>query len=311
MWGGDSLKHRDQDRKKSQTNRTYVATTTDPLNQEADDDDWPSPDGEEEDDYTEEMSSLEEVDAWVQHTAAAFAESPSDEVCLANFQEARKHFYKEARKALDSHRVNRGFYQDRGKGKGKSKDSGKGFQGRCMRCGKLGHKAMQCRQNINGTSSAGSKASDSGRVGFVFTAKATDEVKPVSMPPLANFASLTMETQNKAILDCGASESTVGAHTLQMLYDTYASYGWDPDQRISVNRDMRRSFIFGNKETSLALGLATIQVGVAGHELSVPIHIVEGQTPLLLSSQWLAETEAIIDFKTGEAQFNFAGTERI
>ena len=53
------------------------------------------------------------------------------------------------RRALDQNRVNRGYYPTgKGKGKGKGLERPKGdgrpgeFKGRCMRCEKVGHKAV-------------------------------------------------------------------------------------------------------------------------------------------------------------------------
>ena len=90
--------------------------------------------------------------------------------------DAKKNFYKEARRALDKHRTSRGFYSDKGKGKSKGgQNSEKGFTGRCMRCGKVGHKAMNCRQSIMGASASGGKGADSGRVGFVFVTGLREE----------------------------------------------------------------------------------------------------------------------------------------
>ena len=38
-------------------------------------------------------------------------------------------------------------------------------------------------------------------------------------------------------------------------------------------------------------------------EHALDVHVVEGSTPLLLSSRWLYETGAVINFKTGRAIF--------
>ena len=329
MWGGDSLTYRDADRKKQGNHRTYV-TSTEP--------DWTlDPDPLQSssvlmsahDDVESDNDELEESQAWLEHAAAAFAESPQDECVLANFNDAKRTFYKEARRALDKSRVSRGFYDGKSKGKGQSKSkdsSSSGFTGRCMRCGKVGHKAMNCKQSMNqgGSGTSQSRSSDSGRVGFVFAAGTVpdgkdsrrvqftdDEMSTAAEVQIPNLAVLADETQTKAILDCGASESIVGAHTLQILYDKYQTLGLDPDKEIQVDRHHRRSFIFGNNETSLALGLANVSVGIAGSQLTIPMHIVEGQTPLLLSSRWLEEQEAIIDFKSGLAQFAFSSGNRL
>jgi hypothetical protein len=54
-----------------------------------------------------------------------------------------------------------------------------------------------------------------------------------------------------------------------------------------------------------------ITAGIAGHNLRIPVHVVEGQTPMLLSSRWLEEHEAVINFRTGEASFKFLGDENL
>ena len=92
-----------------------------------------------------------ENEVWFEEAVEAFQANPSDETVLANFQEAKRAFYKDARKALDQSKVNRGFYPN---GKGKTKGAGKTkagkksdeFQGQCMRCGKWGHRAQHCPQ---------------------------------------------------------------------------------------------------------------------------------------------------------------------
>lgn len=319
MWGGDSLGRRDAERKRGSQSRTYAAIH--------DGAGWEDINAEkeavllnaQEDESFDSEEDLEESHAWFEQASMAFQERPQDETVLANFQEARKNLYREARKALDKHRVSRGFYPT-SSGKGKGKDGAKGFQGRCMRCGKVGHKAMQCRQSMNAPSqSTGSsgKSGDSGRVGFVFGNHSeatwtpqvvswapTEEIFPLAEP---SFAAITDEINTKAILDCGASESIIGAFTLQNLYDQYVEHGMDPEKEISIDRNQRRSFVFGNNETSLSLGYAHITAGIAGNNMKIPLHIVEGQTPLLLSSRWLEQHAAVINFRTGEATFGFLG----
>ena len=131
-----------------------------------------------------------------------------------------------------------------------------------------------------------------------------DNPKVINMDESA-FAVQIDEIQTKAVLDCGASESIIGAHTLQLLYDQYLTLAMDPEKEISIDRQQRRSFIFGKNETSLVLGFARVTVGVADHTVKIPIHVVKGQTPTLLSSRWLEEHSAVIDFKSQKAQYGF------
>ena len=102
-------------------------------------------------------------------------------------------------------------------------------------------------------------------------------------------------------MDCGASESIVGAWTLQALRDELADLGFRPEDEINLDKQIRKNFVFGNNESSQALGQVQVNVGIHGTEQRLEAHVVEGQTPLLLSSKWLYEQEAIIDFKTGHA----------
>ena len=61
--------------------------------------------------------------------------------------------------------------------------------------------------------------------------------------------------------------------------------------------------MFGNNETSQALGQAHVTMAIHGTEQTVRMHVVEGQTPMLLSSKWLYDQEAVIDFRAGHAWF--------
>ena len=48
-----------------------------------------------------------------------------------------------------------------------------------------------------------------------------------------------------------------------------------------------------------------------GKEQQVEAHVVPGNTPLLLSSRWLYDQEAVINFKTGKALFPKLSSEVI
>ena len=129
--------------------------------------------------------------------------------------------------------------------------------------------------------------------------------------PVATYAVLEEETKSKAILDCGASESIIGAHTLQHMYETLENHGRDPELDIAVDRTKHRSFVFGNNQSSVALGLAQMIAGIGGKDVKLSMHIVEGQTPLLLSSRWLWEQEAVINFGNGKAKFKCLGDRQV
>ena len=353
MWGGDSLTAKDQERKRGYVNKAYM-TTNETENDEEDEQSILMNQYEEEDLNNEEEQTGESYNLY-EEAMNAMIENPEDEQCWVNFQEAKKTFYKDARRALDRSRVTRGFYPNSGqKGKGKGKDhgnskgfnsnSGKGrFNGNCIRCGKFGHKAMDCRQVLKTNNRTDSGASKTG-VGFVFGASVLTDVgkrqisrclhcgsrehqsKTCDQKPCLGvwkekvssldevcptYATLQQESVSNAILDCGASESIVGAHTLQKMCDHMLSHGVDPQLTVRIDRNVSRNFLFGNNQTSSSLGLAEILTCVSGAPVKIQAHVVEGPTPLLLSSQWLLQHGAMIDFTTGVATFDFTNGHEI
>ena len=293
MWGGDSLSLKDQERKKS--GKAYVATN--PEDGEDDETAWWN-DANEEPDH-DEMAEQESNEIWFEQALEALQEDPMNELVLANFNEAKRAFYKDARKALDANRVNRGFYPNqkgKAKGKGKGPDRGKNdgpppFRGKCMRCGRHGHKAQHCP-----TSSGKDQGSGKGSgVGFVFS------TWPRETPPQTVLIAETNEIIPKAILDCGASESIVGAHTLQDIGDSLNDLGFKADDEIRLNTNQRKTFIYGNNASSQSLGAARLTTGIHGREHELDVHVVEGGTPMLLSGKWLWEQKAVVDFGLGQA----------
>ena len=131
MWGGDSLTLKDQEKKRL---KTYLACGEDEAYDNGDASVWWNEDETGSDGHEEEEPTDAEV--WFEEALNAYAQNPNDEAVLASFQEAKKSFYKEARRALDKSRVSRGFYPEtKGKSKGKGKQDGKmpELRGRCMR----------------------------------------------------------------------------------------------------------------------------------------------------------------------------------
>ena len=326
LWGGDSLALKDQERKRGKSlgkimvNEPYEEPTVWNNTEENDS----SPEADE--------ASLEEGQAIFEAACEALAENPEDPECFANFQEVRKLRYSEARKALDKARTSRGFYPSakRSSDTGRHSRGPPPFNGHCVRCGKFGHKAAFCRQGPASSSKSTANAS----VGFVgWTTMnpqpvlVVPEVNEVPATVLVNFPSSVSTTDNgvgnliasaapdvvhcKAVIDCGASESIVGDLRLQDYYEELMNLGFDPEAEISVDRSINKSFTFGNSQTDRALGLAQLTAGLVGKEQQVEAHVVPGNTPLLLSSRWLYDQEAVINFKTGKALFPKLSSEVI
>ena len=317
LWGGLALSQKDAERKKMKaTGRIMMNEPDDDQHAWFEDTTLPDSDSGEQ---------LEDIMTMYEEAAEALAESPGDPEILANFQEIKKIKYKEARKALDRSRVSRGFYPSQ-RSEGRNSQSGnEPFHGTCLRCGKKGHKAKFCRQQLPSKTSG----QQTGRVGFVGMVLTSENVndtveEPAPEPleiPLPIFAvenvirearqddcfigaAISQHSHKAAVIDCGASESIVGVTVLQDFGDELKRLGFDPETEISVNRELQRNFIFGNGQSSGALGLADVTTGILGKEVTIPFHVVDGPTPFLLSNQWLANSGAVINFSTGRAVFS-------
>ena len=313
MWSGGGLAQKDQDRKRWKSmGKNYLAQSDQHGVgvYEVKEEHEPN-----QDDYVDQADQEQFEDL-----AAAMLENPDDDSLLIAYQEAKKKMqYKEARKMLTKSRTSREFYPVKGRSSG-GKDGGDKstggvphFDGDCMRCGKYGHKARFCPQ----------KNPKNGKVNIVqesepsvenYAAYPLDEaglrqrngsgsyvVFNEGMNAEKIYAALNEEKQFKAIVDSGASETIVGVDTLQDLYDIYNSLGFEARQEITVDRNIRKTFVFGNSEVSEAIGLARINVGILGKEIEA--HVVDGTAPLLLSSKFLYEHEVVVDFKEGHAYF--------
>ena len=177
-----------------------------------------------------------------------------------------------------------------------------------MRCGKVGHKAMRlctARKAVPAGKGAG--------IGFVYTNWAAEQnaIEPDIDTTSEQIYSVQKNAGMRAIIDCGASESIVGALTLQEVCSELDALGFDSKQEVRLDTKFRKSFVFGNNQSSLALGHAEVNTGIHGVEEKIGMHVVEGPMPMLLSGRWLYEQEAIINFKRGQAVFPKLGNSVI
>ena len=343
LWGGDSLALRDQERKKAKNNVKVLMNEPNTPDDNGIWLGSPDLDGEEVNHEDDPDLTEDEISVLFDEACEALHEDPTNPVVLANFQEMKKLKYTEARKALDRSRTARGFFPNSTRSSTSMNSRTRKpppFDGLCMRCGKHGHKARDCLQKAAPSNSRREPAA--GKIGFVGylqdanqalvndadTIMDTEsamvfeedldflyqESHPIHVAVACEkgaensegpgFIGSTQETtRDKAIIDCGASESIVGANMLQDFCDTLHELGFDPKSEVTVDRQVKKSFIFGNNENSSSLGLAKVNTGMCGTEQSVDLHVVEGSTPFLLSSKWLWEQEATINFKTGKALF--------
>ena len=263
----------------------------------------------------EDESEQEDYDQ-LRDLAAAVVEEPNDAEALIAFQEAQKKVsYREARKLLAKSRTSREYYpvregkSFRDKPKRESKPEAVTFKGDCMRCGKYGHRARDCPQKgkpkmpteSNNYVQEINREPEKSFVVFCESQEQTSEV----------FAAQDGAPMFKGIIDSGASETIIGVDTLQDLQDAIMQLNLDPKKHIHIDRNLRKTFVFGNSESSEAIGLCKLVVGLLGAETTIEAHVVEGSAPLLLSSRFLYKHGVSIDFKQGVAHFDESGNQPI
>ena len=316
MWSGGGLAAKDAEMKRKRRDGGQALHVADDglMDTGAMEDEAPSVDQISE----EPDQELTEAAEWYQEALAALVEEPEDGEILVNF--------KEARRALGQAKTSRGFYPVRppGPGRGynnfqKGKGKGKGYahpQERddrtCVRCGKKGHIAKFCPQKREANPRA------QGNVGYIGMAMAEMDTIPENeeiymseapCPPSAVWT--TGDSGNlllgKAVLDSGASDNVIGVDSLQDLSIFLQDLGFDSSEEVEINRTMHKNFVFGSDHSGKALGLAHLNLGILGEEMSLEVHVIEGTTPLLLSAKFLYDVDASINFRTGVAVFQKLG----
>ena len=102
--------------------------------------------------------------------------------------------------------------------------------------------------------------------------------------------------RGRAILDNGATDSIIGAETLQDLADIYEQMGFRPEAEIEIDRTVHENFVFGSNQSSAALGLSHINSGVCGRQVSIQAHM---------------DMKTTVNFRTGIAGFKAISDEHI
>lgn len=301
MWSGGGLSIRDTERKRRKEGHAFLQEESDPTNESQV---FHQDVGQIDEEDEEEFHEIEEATIWFQEALDAILEEPTDGTVLANF--------KEARRALDQARTSRGFFPIKNPNAKDNRQnrfpSGPRRDGRvnpngqsdvyCFRCGKKGHKARFCPQRPGGRSSGGT---GNDKIGFVGVCTSSEEDSFGETGQI--FSMGTNELLGQAIVDSGASDNIIGAETLQDLAEQLESMGFSVDTDVVVDRNHKKRFTFGNNASDMALGKAYITTGLFGHEVEIEAFVVEGPTPFLLSSRFLAEMNARIEFRSGVAVF--------
>ena len=316
MWSGGGLAAKDAEMKRKRRDGGQALHVVDDGLMETGtiEDEAPSGDHEQE----EPDQELTEAAEWYQEALAALVEEPEDGEILVNF--------KEARRALGQAKTSRGFYPVRppGAGRGfnnyqKGKGKGKGYTNTadredrtCVRCGKKGHIAKFCPQKRE------ANPRTQGNVGFIGVAM--DEMATIPENEEIYMTEVLYPTPavwaagdsgslllGKAVLDSGASDNVIGVDSLQDLSCFLQDLGFDSSEEVEINRTMHKNFVFGSDHSGKALGLAHLNLGILGEEMSLEVHVIEGTTPLLLSAKFLYDVNASINFRTGVAVFQKFG----
>ncbi|CAK9118678.1 unnamed protein product, partial [Durusdinium trenchii] len=235
----------------------------------------------------------EEDSAWSQFDdlAAAVLEDPENEQLLTAFQDMKKKLqYRDARKMLAKSRIARDYYpvENPKYTKPFKRDGGKMSQKFFMVT------ACDVASMVIVLVHLACEKGDASN--YMVLTSADEPFEPI-------FAVNSEETSFCGILDSGASETIIGVDTLQELYECYERLGFEARKEIEVDRSLHKSFVYGNGQANDALGLAKINIGLLGKETTMEAHVVEGSTPLLLSSRFLYDHDVTVNFKKGWAHF--------
>ena len=299
MWSGGGLAQKDAERKKMKNiGKGYLSYEEQSASGIYDA-------GE----YDEEILDDDDQEQFAD-LANQLAEEPDDEALMIAYQDAKKKMqYRDARRMLANSRVARDFYPVKRGGRG-NQEKGVGkrsipeFNGDCMRCGKYGHKARNCPQREQ------KQDSGKGSAHYVESSQAETSYVCVENVHVGNiYATGATNADFKAILDSGASETIVGVDTLQELWTMLDDLGFDARKEIIIDRDLRKTFVFGNSAMSEAIGLAKVTVGLFGKEKQIEVHVIEGSAPFLLSSKFMYENNIVVDFREGLVTMNVEGPE--
>ena len=174
MWGAGTLAEKDQELRKRQggqgggfasqgKGRTFLAEQEDEYYEDEADEE-----GDEEEDENPVLALLEDemmqAAAEITKVTNTMVEKGEDETVFAAMEEKKKTFetsrvrYQDARKALTRNRTNgAGFYPSppAPHGQMRSARPSPKFDGDCLRCGKYGHRARDCRQGGKGAKGKG------------------------------------------------------------------------------------------------------------------------------------------------------------
>lgn len=111
---------------------------------------------------------------------------------------------------------------------------------------------------------------------------------------------LTNESQNVALLDCGAAKTIVGRH----WYEIYENSLSKTEREKLREEDSVSHFKFGDGETVRSEKVKVIPVEMCGQPMVIKASLVDNKVPLLISNQSLKNAKAKVSFLNDTLEIN-------
>ena len=108
------------------------------------------------------------------------------------------------------------------------------------------------------------------------------------------------QSQGKAIIDCGATNSIGGITALETLANLRQEQG-EGRIMVDISETARPTYKFGNGDRKRVLSQASIPIQVGANTALFKCHALEADVPILASIRALRSLKAVIDFDSDEA----------
>eukprot|EP00439_Symbiodinium_sp_Y106_P069628 s526_g12.t1 len=264
-------------------------------------------DDEDDEQVTEDGFSVEDLD---EEDQILWAEAEAEaQQAWAAVQTARRTL-KDARARQNAVKLSRKYFKpggSSGKG-GSSKGSGVRFREdiQCLKCGRKGHKAQDCRSG--GTPSSSSGAAPQSAPFVCYTEHA---LSAQTSEAAAWWSTREAVREGYAVVDGGATRTLGSVEAIQRVMDlNNVKHG--NNRILSVNPEDRPTFGFGNATEDQCA--STVELGITAGRRSgrITIHALDrGETPILLSVSTLRSLKAVIDFEQDLVCFRAIDTQKV
>ena len=154
----------------------------------------------------------------------------------------------------------------------------------CFLCGQKGHKARECQFNSFKGDSHANAAGFQNKINFFESDFVLDDNDD-------SLIYLMGETVNKALLDTGASSTVCGKKWLNVFEESLTPQERDEIQTIPCEK----SFRFGDGDSVVANLKKRLPISMCGQEITLDVHVVDNDVPLLLSRETMKNMKMKID----------------